>query len=143
VLDLCEVASEPSVSEMTFSMFLCTAASGDESECAGSVGSILQCLDQKHTELDSQLNTLYKEVIRRFPFADLSTADKAKSKAEFISSQREWIRFRDVDCATTATVNGGGDAGKYESLDCLNRHTQQRIDDLKRYIDYLPEEPLK
>jgi uncharacterized protein YecT (DUF1311 family) len=94
-------------------------------------------------ERDSQLNALYKEVIRRFPFADLSAAEKAKSKAEFISSQREWIRFRDLDCATTATINGRGDASKYESLDCLIRHTQQRIDDLKRYRDYLPEEPLK
>jgi len=128
---------------LSFSIFLCTSAIGDESECAGSVASILQCFDQKHTELDSQLNALYKEVIRRFPFADLSAADKIKSKAEFISSQREWIRFRDMDCAATATVNGDGDASRYESLDCLNRHTQQRIDDLKRYIDYLPEEALK
>ena len=128
---------------LSFSIFLCTSAIGDESECAGSVASILQCFDQKHTELDSQLNALYKEVIRRLPFADLSAADKVKSKAEFISSQREWLRFRDLDCTTTATVNGGGDASKYESVDCLNRHTQQRIDDLRRYIDYLPEEPLK
>ena len=128
---------------LSFSMLLCTAAIGDESECAGSVSSILQCLDQKHDELDSQLNTLYKEVIRRFPFADLAGADKVRSKAEFTSAQREWIRFRDADCATTAMVNGGGDASKYESLDCLNRHTQQRIADLKRYIEYLPGEPLK
>src|ERR1700722_3576259 len=118
---------------LSFSMFLCTTAIGDESECAGSVGSILQCLQQEHNELDSQLNVLYKEVIRRFPFADLSAADRVKSESEFISSQREWIPFRNMDCATTAAVNGGGDASKYESLGCLNRHTQQRITGLKPY----------
>jgi uncharacterized protein YecT (DUF1311 family) len=125
------------------SMCLGTVAVGDDSGCDGSAASIVECLDQKHAELDSQLNAAYKEVIRRFPFADLSAADKAKSKADFISSQREWIRFRDMDCATTATINGGGDASKYEWFDCLIRHTQQRIVDLKRYSDYLPEQPLK
>jgi uncharacterized protein YecT (DUF1311 family) len=125
------------------SISLCAAAIGDERECDGSAAYIVDCLDQKHAELDSQLNAAYKEVIRRFPFADLSAADKAKSKADFISSQREWIRFRDMDCATTAAINGGGDASKYEWFDCLIRHTQQRIVDLKRYIEYLPEGPLK
>jgi uncharacterized protein YecT (DUF1311 family) len=128
---------------LSFSMFMCTPAIGDERECASSVNSILDCLGQKHNELDSQLNALYKEVIRRFPFADLSADDKVKTKAEFISSQREWIRFRDADCIATATVNGGGDASKIESVDCLNRHTRQRIEDLTRYIDYLPEAPLE
>ena len=128
---------------LSFSIFLCTVAIGNESECTGSINSILECLSQKHKEFDSQLNALYKEVIRRFPFADLSAAEKVRSKAEFISSQREWIRFRDADCTTTATVNGGGYASKYEPIDWLNRHTKQRIDDLKRYLDYLPEEPLK
>lgn len=100
----------------------------------------MQCLNQKHKELDSQLNALYREVLRRLPFADLSDADKITSKMEFVASQRRWIGFRDADCAATATVNGGGDASKYESLDCLNRHTQQRIADLKRYADYLPKQ---
>jgi uncharacterized protein YecT (DUF1311 family) len=89
------------------------------------------------------LNARHEEVIRRLPFADLSEADKTKAGAEFIASQRVWSQFRDTECAATAVINGGGDATKYASADCVNRHIKQRIDDLERYINYLPDEQLK
>jgi uncharacterized protein YecT (DUF1311 family) len=119
-----------------------TIALADAPECdEGSVGSILECLQQKHEALDSELNALYKEAIRRLPFADLSDADKIKAKSALVSAQRAWIRFRDEDCIATAVVNGGGDASKYESAGCENDHIRQRINDLNRYIAYLPERP--
>ena len=73
----------------SFAVLLCTTAMADEGDCAGSVTSILQCLDQKHSELDSQLNALTSMGFMACSFTRASTR---RSTTPLVAMRKPSIR---------------------------------------------------
>jgi uncharacterized protein YecT (DUF1311 family) len=118
-------------------------AVGAETQCDQNQAAVplAQCISEEYKLLDLKLNTIYKTAIGRFAKADLSQPDRMKAKAQFIAAQREWIRFRDADCAAIYTLQGGGDGSKFAELDCLSQLTEQRMTNIDTYLRDWPDTP--
>ncbi len=121
---------------MFFAFFFASYSAFAETKCTETipVGSWVECVNAENILLDAELNKVYSQVISQLSQADLSEADKVKTKKSLISTQRAWLRFRQMDCDTLYTFNGGGDASKEEYLLCMQEHLERRIKDLKEYI---------
>ncbi|WP_162263954.1 lysozyme inhibitor LprI family protein [Legionella shakespearei] len=63
--------------------------------------------------VDKKLNNVYKKILKKLPF---------ESRRKLIKSQRQWIVFRDLDCAWAFSA---------EPVDCLIERTDKRAKELE------------
>jgi uncharacterized protein YecT (DUF1311 family) len=85
------------------------------------------CYGSAYKESDAQLNALYKQITGRL-------RDDTATTQLLVTAQRAWIAFRDAECAFSASrVSGGSAYGMIQAI-CLDRLTNKRIEDFKRYL---------
>jgi uncharacterized protein YecT (DUF1311 family) len=89
--------------------------------------SLNQCADLAYRKSDTELNSLYKEVVLRLK-------DDSQAGKLLVAAQRAWISFRDAECAFSSAGNIGGSIHPLIYSGCLGRLTKTRIDDLKRFL---------
>jgi uncharacterized protein YecT (DUF1311 family) len=86
------------------------------------------CAAESFRQADGELNTLYKEQMKR-----LEAAPKTKDRLR--DSQRAWVVFRDKACLYEAgTAEESGSMWPSENFGCMEYQTKKRIEDIKTYL---------
>jgi uncharacterized protein YecT (DUF1311 family) len=87
------------------------------------------CAAESFRKADGELNSLYKEQMKR-----LDAAPKAKERLR--DSQRSWVAFRDKACLyEIGTAAESGSMWPSENFGCMEYHTKKRIEDIKMYLE--------
>lgn len=82
---------------------------------------------QERAAADKELNKVYSRIISGLPADE---ADNYPKKA-LVAAQREWIKFRDANCASVGEVSGGVRMWKSAStVQCETTMTQARVKEL-------------
>ncbi|MEJ7805449.1 MAG: lysozyme inhibitor LprI family protein [Telluria sp.] len=82
----------------------------------GATESMLSCIGAETGRQDAQLNTAYKEVMAATP---------KDRQAKLREAQRNWIKFRDTNCAFYADPNAGT-AAALDGASCVMTMTAER-----------------
>ena len=81
------------------------------------------CADRDFRSADKKLNTLYRKLL-----------DSAEpNKRELLkAAERNWIGYRDSECALETASSEGGSIAPMEYSMCLTEKTEARIKELRR-----------
>jgi len=117
---------------MALAIFPLTASGGEESiqltekhkKCGyfSSYSRIEGCFSQVYEESDRYLNKEYNELI-----AYLNGLDEKKHKQHLVTTQKTWIKFRELDC------NFYSDGQPIRLNKCLSERTIQRLKELEDF----------
>lgn len=104
-----------------------------------------QCFEQIQHSDDARLNQVYKELISELTKRGKKRPEYLKAKEQLIKAQRQWIRFRDLDCIAVFT-RYPNDSDTKNSINrkhgvCMMEHTQQRWKNLSVWFNWEPEKP--
>jgi len=80
------------------------------------------CSNQRYQAADRELNQVYKTIIRQLA---------AKPQTLLRQAQRNWIVFRDSNCAAQAWEYNGSNLSTGVHTECLATTTQRRTEELK------------
>lgn len=104
-----------------------------------------QCFEQIQHYDDDRLNEVYKELIRELTKRGKKNPEYIKAKEQLIRAQRQWIKFRDMDCMAVYTRypgDGTPQSGKNPKHGvCMMEHTHQRWVDLSHWFNWPSDEP--
>src|SRR5690606_4196976 len=82
--------------------------------------------DGSYKASDAKLNRLYKDITARL-------SDDPSTKKLLTEAQRNWLHFRDSECALRASTVEGGSAYSTVMEGCLADLTEKRIKDMEYY----------
>jgi uncharacterized protein YecT (DUF1311 family) len=91
------------------------------------------CADARQKRVEATLNAAYKRVLSRFERPDTESERFSEIKTKLIDAQRAWVAFREADCNAALANFGSGTGGTVVFIDCMQRHAERRIKDLKSY----------
>ena len=94
---------------------------------AASQKEMTDCARQNYARNDAQLNA-------NFALLKLRLADDAQTEQQLVTAQRNWIAYRDAECAFASNGVEGGSFFGVVHTNCLNRLTQNRNADFDRYL---------
>ncbi len=86
-----------------------------------------QCADRQVKFADAALNAAYRQIVDRL-------AGAGETRPLLVAAQRSWIKFRDTECAFSASGVLGGSIYPMITSTCLTGLTQARSHDLRRYL---------
>ena len=92
----------------------------------GDQTSLNFCAGRAYSEADRKLNELYRDLKERLK-------GDPNRLGHFVSAQRAWIGFRDLECEFAVSALHGGSAQPMAKADCLRAQTEQRIEALNAY----------
>ncbi|MDX7953313.1 lysozyme inhibitor LprI family protein [Lichenihabitans sp. Uapishka_5] len=105
------------------------AARALDCKTASDQTSLNQCSDKDFKVADAALNAVYGQVVGR-----LANAAASDAKGLLTTAQRDWLAFRDAECAFRASDSEGGSMHPMVALGCKTQLTQDRTAALKRYL---------
>ncbi|CQI87732.1 Uncharacterized protein conserved in bacteria [Yersinia rohdei] len=85
-----------------------------------------QCANADYKKADTELNRIYKEILAK---------TSADIKPLLKSAQLTWIKFRDADCRFQSSATEGGSVHPMIISACLTHKTEERISQLKSYLN--------
>ena len=85
-----------------------------------------QKADQAYKRADAELNRLWKK---------LQPSLSAGAKDKLITSQEQWIKFRDAEAEAKAAIFEGGSMAPMIYSNSLRATTEQRIRELRAWIE--------
>lgn len=88
--------------------------------------SLDACASQGFEKSDAALNEIYKQI-------SSNLANDPDKKAMLVAAQRNWIAFRDSECAFAASGVAGGSVYPMIHAMCLDSLTQARTEQLSLY----------
>jgi len=94
-----------------------------ESEDGKTTIGMLQCIETEMTLQDARLNKAYKKVMAGL---------EAPGKKALQEAQRQWIKYRDADCAFHRSLEEGGSLAQVEEASCNLEQTAIRAGQLER-----------
>lgn len=107
-----------------------TLASPDYAHCDGPTAQYLECLGKVHSEVDDELNKIYKQLKNKTTDNDTKLLVKA---------QRMWLVFRESECQFFHPKELNSGSGTYyasQQLVCEIDMNQKRINDLREYLSW-------
>ncbi|WP_354687562.1 lysozyme inhibitor LprI family protein [Cupriavidus necator] len=105
-----------------------SALSAEHERCmakAVSSADMLNCTSAELRQQDKTLNTAYQGLLRRLV---------APRTGLLRVAQREWLQYRDANCAYVADP-GGGTAARVAGASCMAQMTAARARELRAYAD--------
>ena len=91
-------------------------------------------------DADKRLNSVYSRILKSLPEDE---ADNYPKKA-LVAAQREWVKYRDANCASVGEVSGGVRMWKSSyTVICETDMTEERIKELMRVFDAPAEQSAK
>ncbi|SFN04569.1 Uncharacterized conserved protein YecT, DUF1311 family [Izhakiella capsodis] len=84
-----------------------------------------QCANADYKNADSELNLIYKHVLK-------STSGEHKSLLQ--AAQRKWIEYRNADCQFQTFKSKSGTVWPMNFSTCLENKTRQRTKELKEML---------
>jgi len=95
---------------------------------------------QQFADADKRLNSVYSRILKSLPGDE---ADNYPKKA-LVAAQREWVKYRDANCASVGEVSGGVRMWKSAyTVICETDMTEERIKELVRVFDAPAEQSAK
>lgn len=85
------------------------------------------CADQAYKQSDAELNRVYKQITSRLK------DDKAARKL-LLTSQRDWLAFRDAECAFATSTSARGSIYPMLVAQCRDALTRKRVKQLESYL---------
>jgi uncharacterized protein YecT (DUF1311 family) len=83
-----------------------------------------ECIAAESVRLNNRLNDLYRQLI-----ASLERSTELKN------AQESWVKYRDMTCKyETSGISKGGSILPFAQNACLAEVTENRIEDLERYL---------
>lgn len=110
------------------SVVAATAARAEDCDNAVDQASMNQCAGEAFKKSDAELNTLYKQIIGRLK------DDQDKTRL-LVSAQKAWVAFRDAECKFSSSGSAQGSIHPMTVLQCRDELTQNRVEDLKDYLN--------
>lgn len=114
---------------LVISLIGCGAAHAEDSPCSAAGGSLggAQCVAQKLTSLEGELESVYQSALDKLP--DVSRRDIRKAKDQLRKAQSAWRIYRDENCDYVGGLQGGSNMSVTEfSTECALEETEKRID---------------
>jgi uncharacterized protein YecT (DUF1311 family) len=107
---------------------VCMAASPDAVDCSKAVTQMdmNQCADRDFRAWDAKLNALYRVVMKN---------QDTKGQMLLRTAERNWIAWRDSECAFESASSEGGSIQPMEYSLCLTDKTHARIKELELQRD--------
>lgn len=96
---------------------------GEYQNCDGSTVDMMECIDELRDKWDHRLNDAYARVL-----ADQEGAQKQALR----HAQRQWIAYRDANCAFYA--GGEGSIARLETATCSYVLTRDRAQELEMML---------
>lgn len=87
---------------------------------------------------DGELNAAYQSLLKRMSKPSEAELDYPALKTSFVQAQRQWLRFRDNECAAWYVINQAGAQRNADTLACLTERTQDRNRQLQAWSAALP-----
>jgi uncharacterized protein YecT (DUF1311 family) len=111
---------------VVFLLALGGAASAKDCAEALTQVEINQCSQEAFQKADAELNSKYREIVKRL--------DGAGGSELFREAQRAWLPFRDAECKFSASTYEGGSMQPMALSTCLEELTKKRIADFEKYL---------
>lgn len=111
------------------------AAAGGAEDCDGPTPVLTKCVWDAYEEADRELNRTWAEVLASLDGTDHMPAAALKEWREgLVAAQRAWARFKQADCEQAVAYEWYGGTGANAAVGaCLDRHTRDRLDDLREH----------
>jgi len=103
------------------------ALAADECADPNDQSTMTLCAGKEFATADKVLNQTWHEIIKRL-------ADDAEAKALITKAQKDWIAFRDAECAFQASDSIGGSIYPMLVTQCQTGLTNDRTAQLKTYL---------
>jgi uncharacterized protein YecT (DUF1311 family) len=119
---------------LKFTMSLSDTECTDRPECwpEGSAMHTSFVAKQKFADADKRLNSIYSRILKSL----LADEPDNYPKKALIAAQREWVKYRDANCASVGEVSGGVRMWKSAyTVSCEAEMTEERIKELVRVFD--------
>jgi uncharacterized protein YecT (DUF1311 family) len=118
------------------------AQSGGIADCPGSQIEVDACVQRQGVAADHLLNQIYGIVMKELsagPDSDNPTDLLVNGEIQrtLIESERQWVKFRDAQCALEMALTGTGTAAPAIGGQCLLSLTQERIHLLRRIAEQI------
>ncbi|MBW4616163.1 MAG: lysozyme inhibitor LprI family protein [Desmonostoc vinosum HA7617-LM4] len=86
---------------------------------------INQCAQFSYQNADKKLNQVYQQVLPKL---------QASRRQKLIIAQQTWIKFRNTSCEFERSAYEGGSIAPTIYLNCLEKMTKQRTQQLQEYL---------
>ncbi|MBY6088863.1 lysozyme inhibitor LprI family protein [Maritimibacter alkaliphilus] len=109
------------------------ASAGQAQDCSAPVTQIdmTTCAGRAFETADAALNAAYTQAMALAKERGPVPAGQDTDADLLRAAQRAWIPFRDAACEAESTLARGGSLQPMLKLNCLERLTRQRTEDLK------------
>ncbi|WP_313624519.1 lysozyme inhibitor LprI family protein [Achromobacter sp.] len=111
-------------------------------ECSGELTGVRECLEEKAAASEVDLKDAEKRVIDVLTQWDEDTKYVNQAKAKFNASNKEFVKYRDAQCAFASALGGGaiGNALAMRRFACIAELNSRRAFQLR---DLVSDRPLK
>lgn len=109
---------------------LVSASVARANDCATAANTQLgmnECADMAYKKTDAELNAVYAQIRQRLK-------DDNRTAKLLVTAQRNWLAFRDAECAFSSSAGAEGSIYPLLVTQCRDGLTRKRIDDLKTYL---------
>lgn len=103
------------------------AALADDCANASSQTAMNLCADQAYKKTDADLNRVYQQIISRLK------SDRRSTRL-LVTAQKNWLAFRDTECAFVGSRSTGGSIQPMIITECRDGLTGRRVEQLKDYL---------
>lgn len=90
--------------------------------------ALKECMEAAFKKAEEELKILYRQIEQRLK-------DDAGRKEQFVTAQRAWLFFRDLECEFSASGVAGGTIYPMVFSSCALQLTHQRSKDFKTYLN--------
>jgi uncharacterized protein YecT (DUF1311 family) len=110
-----------------------TGAAAVAQNCANptTAPEVNECAMLQQRKTEKRLDAAYASLIKSLNRADAPGEDYSGRKKAVEASQRAWIAFRKADCDAIYKINESGSARTVAFHNCLQKHAERRMVDLK------------
>jgi uncharacterized protein YecT (DUF1311 family) len=98
---------------------------------ASSTPELNECARRDHEKVEASLNEVYKRTLA----ALIDDPDAIEAKKGLIAAQREWVKFRELDCRGRFTLHQSGTIRTLVYFGCMDGHAKARIAQLERWAE--------
>jgi uncharacterized protein YecT (DUF1311 family) len=109
------------------------SASAIDCQHPNSTPENIQCAAQALADADAKLNETYGHVLGLFSGQDEDRWYPASTKQHLIAAERNWIKYRDENCAAISWNYKSGSIRAEMELNCRRELTEQRIKSLELF----------
>ncbi|HWH12787.1 MAG TPA: lysozyme inhibitor LprI family protein [Solirubrobacteraceae bacterium] len=105
----------------TFTPLACPTSKAQAGTTLGMEG----CLEQATLKADAQIDALAKQI---FPLLGSNAA-----RRRFVTAQRDWLTYRNADCASVSDKYAGGTLAGVVAAQCTAQRTARHLTDVRAF----------